>query len=695
MLCVRHLLLVCCALLGAVSPAVAVPQSVKDSLQHALAHTEDPATRIQLLLNLKDLNEETNLNLPYSIRLFREAAAVGDTYAMSIAVIPILSRYSTYVEKEDSLKYYVAKLRELTPGTPEEGAAAYAEMNIGFGRLRHEYGLEKDLALAHEVINWSHERAKEPETIYERAKRLLLHGYANLTLCYYEQGNTRPFIPQTDMWREAYDLTSQMPNLNIRRCFASIIYFALSGAYNQAYRYDDQVKLTNGHIAMLDKYYAADRTLGRRPYLYSDNSYVRPYQQLLRCALNIGRNDYAEAYFEEFRRRMLSARGENLLRNKSYLYELGYLWKANIDQYEQSILYSDSLISLTEQGKGYFRMQPGKIYQAYRDRSVILSRAKHYDEAFEAFERTMEVQDSILSAERHERLETIRRRHDMDKRKLAETRAVIRNRAAASFSFVVIVLLMLGTGIYLLRSLLHNRRLKSDILRQSRKAQESEHMKSTFVNTICRGIGPPFNALDAAAYRLMLADADSPERTASLASVRENTEMLLSTLDNMLEAANLDSLTGSLQTEPIDIDGVCRAELLAVSRLPHSPQVAYSIEAPGTGCIVHTHVKYFAFVVRALLDNARKFTQQGRITLRYELDAPHGRLCVSVTDTGCGIPSGRREEIFRSFTDNSTASPGLSLALCRLIAGHLSGSIRLDESYTKGTRFIFTIPVKP
>ena len=135
---------------------------------------------------------------------------------------------------------------------------------------------------------------------------------------------------------------------------------------------------------------------------------------------------------------MLSARGENLLRNKSYLYELGYLWKANIDQYEQSILYSDSLISLTEQGKGYFRMQPGKIYQAYRDRSVILSRAKHYDEAFEAFERTMEVQDSILSAERHERLETIRRRHDMDKRKLAETRAVIRNRAAASFSFVVI-----------------------------------------------------------------------------------------------------------------------------------------------------------------------------------------------------------------------------------------------------------------
>mgnify|MGYP007081678242 FL=1 len=35
----------------------------------------------------------------------------------------------------------------------------------------------------------------------------------------------------------------------------------------------------------------------------------------------------------------------------------------------------------------------------------------------------MQVQDSILTAERRERLETIRRQHDLDKRKLAETRA--------------------------------------------------------------------------------------------------------------------------------------------------------------------------------------------------------------------------------------------------------------------------------
>ena len=68
---------------------MAAPSSVTDSLQGRLAHTSDPRERVQLLLNLKDLNEDTHLNLPYSIQLFREAAAIRDTYAMSVSIIPI------------------------------------------------------------------------------------------------------------------------------------------------------------------------------------------------------------------------------------------------------------------------------------------------------------------------------------------------------------------------------------------------------------------------------------------------------------------------------------------------------------------------------------------------------------------------------------------------------------------------------
>ena len=670
-------------------------QQVSDSLQHVLAYTADPGKRVELLLDLKDLNEDSNLNLAYSIQLFREAATIRDTYAMTAATVPILVQYAPYPEKTDSLNYYVRELRELTPGTPEEGMDAYAEMSISYYRLNSEYDEEKALRLAHEIDAWCNDDSAHRDNIYHRVKRLLLKGHAGITIGYYEKGIKSAYIPQTKIWEEAYELTRQMPELLVRKNFANLVYFLLSGAYNQARDYDNQVRLTTDYIALIDSYYAMEDQLQRRPYLYRDNSYVNPYRQLIRCSINIERDDLLEKNCAEFRDRMLNAEGENLVRNKTYVYELGYLWNGIRGHYDQSILYCDSLLTMIDQGKGYFRMNPSKIYQVNRDRSVMLYRAGRYDESYDSYERTAAVQDSIFSAERRERSETIRRRHDMDRLKLAETHGLIRNRAAVIFSFVAIGILLIGTGVYFTVALRRNRRLQADIARHNRKAKESEHMKSIFISTICRGIGQPLDTLDQTAQKLMLADTGMETRLEMLGSIRENTDLLLSTLDNMLEAANLDSLTDQLQLEETDIDELCRAELLTASRLQHGSEVEYRIETPGTRCIVRTHAQYFSFVVRALLDNAAKFTSSGSITLRYETDPAANMLQVSVTDTGCGIAPERQAEIFRPLADGPVASRGLSLSLCRIIAEHLRGSIRLDSAYTAGARFIFTIPLKP
>lgn len=690
----RRILFTITALLAAASAAQA-GRPTTESLQKELSRTVDPRERIRLLLNLKDLNEDTNLNLPYSIRLFREAAAAGDTYAMSVAVVPIVSRYAAYAEKEDSLHYYIRTLRSMTPGTPQEGMDEYAEMNIAYQRMSNESNRERTLLLTDEVLRWCDSLDREPGSVYRRAKTRTARGYAQMLIDYYRNRKDKVYAQQIGVWEEAYALTRQMPDPGVRRSFADLIYFMLSGGYNQAYRYDDQKALTEEHIAMLDRHYARVRESGRRPYLYADNSYVRPYQQLILCASNIGRPDLERKHFEDFRSRMLAARGEDLMRNKTYLYELGYLWRGTARDNEQAILYSDSLVRLIESGQGYFRSNPHKIQRVYRDRSRLLYRTGNHAAAVESYRNTSRVQDSLLAAERTERIETIRQRQDMDRMKLSDTEEVIRNRTIALIAFVALGLLLLATGIYLRSTLRSNRKVQADILRLSRKAQESEHMKSTFVDTICRGVGPPLDALDRSTLQLMTAGIGAPECSELLVGIRDNTRILLSTLDNLLEAANLDSLTEDLLLVRTDVDEVCRAELLAASRMRPNPEVEYLIEAPGTQCIVATHAKYFSFVVRALLDNAGKYTLRGRVVLRYEVLPAAGELRVTVTDTGAGIPLEKRGRIFRPLDENTPASHGLSLALCRLIAEHLSGSIRLDETYVEGARFIFTIPARP
>lgn len=690
----RQIVLTLAFLLGIVH-AVSAQQNVSDSLQEVLSLTADPTQRVKLLLDLQDLNEATKRSLPFSIRLFREAVAIQDTYAMSAAIFPIIRRYGALVEKEDSLRIYVRKLLDMTPQSPHQGIASAAEMYIAFYRLRGEYSREGSLKLAHNAIRWCDSLALNSTDIHRRVKELTIRGFAGTLVSYYEKGINRAYIPQTNYWEEAYRLVRKMPDLTVQRHFAELVYQLLSGAYNQSRNYKKQLELTNDYLGLLDRYYAARNQTMRRPYLYPAPSYVKPYQQLMSGTIGIKRKDLAKKHFDEFRARMFSGHKNDLEYNKLYFYETGYLWKGVDGDYAQSIKYTDSLITLLGNGKGYLSTMPEKIFQIHRDRSRLLHLAGQDGRSFEAYQRTWQVQDSLFAVELLDRAQIIRSNHEIDQLKLQQTRAVIRSRAAILCSFIIIGLLLIFIGVRLYRAWQRNRRLQADIQRHILKAQESERMKSNFIDTICRGISPPLEALDHSTHALMVAGANTPERLEQLNTIHTSTGVLLSTLDNMLEAANLDSLTDSLRLENTDIDELCRAELLSASRLRQNPDVEYRIEASGSSCIVQTHAIYFALVIRALLDNAGKFTQKGTITLAYELLTSQNQLCVRVTDTGCGIPPEQREAIFRPLGDRSEASHGLSLALCSLIAQHLSGSIRLDEQYTAGSRFMFTIPTRP
>lgn len=111
---------------------------VRDSLTALLKETSNPKARVDILLNLKDLHEDSELNLPYSIELFEEAKKVKDTYALSVAIIPIIRQYATYREKEDSLNYYLSTLQELTRNSPQEGIANYCHLAISFLKITLE-----------------------------------------------------------------------------------------------------------------------------------------------------------------------------------------------------------------------------------------------------------------------------------------------------------------------------------------------------------------------------------------------------------------------------------------------------------------------------------------------------------------------------------------------------------------------------
>jgi two-component system sensor histidine kinase KdpD len=97
-----------------------------------------------------------------------------------------------------------------------------------------------------------------------------------------------------------------------------------------------------------------------------------------------------------------------------------------------------------------------------------------------------------------------------------------------------------------------------------------------------------------------------------------------------------------------------------------------------------------------VLDNARKYAPLGEITI--EAEAAEGRVHVSVSDTGPGIPAEERDRVFEIFhrLDSSDAREvyghGLGLHLSRQLLLAMNGGIRAEEAEEGGARITFWLP---
>lgn len=69
------------------------------------------------------------------------------------------------------------------------------------------------------------------------------------------------------------------------------------------------------------------------------------------------------------------------------------------------------------------------------------------------------------------------------------------------------------------------------------------------------------------------------------------------------------------------------------------------------------------------------------------------RLCITVSDTGCGIPPEHIGSIFQPFITHKTDSSGLGLAVCKRIIEAHGGSISVRSSHNTGTAFTVLLPV--
>ena len=244
----------------------------------------------------------------------------------------------------------------------------------------------------------------------------------------------------------------------------------------------------------------------------------------------------------------------------------------------------------------------------------------------------------------------------------------------------------------------YNRQL--DVAR--RKAEEASVMKSNFIGNMSHEIRTPLNAI--VGFAQLLADPNmevsSEEKIEFGSIIRMNTDLLLNLVNDSLELSRIDAGHVQFKCLPIDIVELCKMAA-EQTRANLSPEVSLVTEFNSEKLIVKSDKDKLLQVLFNLLNNAKKFTEHGKITVsvgsvHHDLSAGKNMVDVSVSDTGCGVPLDKVDVIFERFAkvDEFKQGTGLGLAVARSIVNSLGGRIWVDTDYTDGARFVFTIPVE-
>lgn len=222
-------------------------------------------------------------------------------------------------------------------------------------------------------------------------------------------------------------------------------------------------------------------------------------------------------------------------------------------------------------------------------------------------------------------------------------------------------------------------------------------MKASFIKSICHEIRTPLNSINGFS-EILSNDISTPEEQEDYqAIILENTRLLTSLLGSLVEVANLDSLTKNFTLTPIEIGSYCRAEMQYLKEAEGKQEIDYQLDLPENDYKVYSHPQYFSLLLRALLNNANKFTTQGFINLSCRKGQQTKNVVGQHSRTqDAGFRQKKHEYVFRRFTklDIFKQGSGLGLYLCKLIIKHMQGDIYIDETYTKGSRFIFTLPME-
>ena len=229
--------------------------------------------------------------------------------------------------------------------------------------------------------------------------------------------------------------------------------------------------------------------------------------------------------------------------------------------------------------------------------------------------------------------------------------------------------------------------------------QTANRLKSEFLATVSHELRTPLNVI--IGYAEMLADSPvSEEQAEMLRAIRRYSELQLDLVTNVLDFSRLSSGRISFHVERFALAPVLTEVLALYAGRIESGRVRLVASVDPRVPKLETDRIKLQEIVRNLVDNGVKFTEEGIVSVSARPVAEPGRVTIEVTDTGTGIASEDLASIFDAFhqlgesSTRRTGGVGLGLSIVKQLAEALGGSVSVTSRPGEGSSFRVDIPCR-